>query len=86
MMDDETMRAVLVALGKKLYELQIGMATMFNLGIQNKTFTQTAFDNERTRLEAEPDLTTFRDALERMGSADLREHWEAIIKETKFFN
>jgi hypothetical protein len=86
MMDDETMRAVLVALGKKLYELQVGMATMFNLGMQNRSFTQTAFDKERTRLEAEPDLTNFRDALERMSSANLNERWNAIIKETKFFN
>jgi hypothetical protein len=86
MMDDETMRAVLVALGKKLYELQLGMATMFNLAIQNRTFTQAAFDKERTRLEAELDLTNFREALERMSSDNLDEHWDAIIKETKFFN
>jgi hypothetical protein len=80
-MDDETMRKIIVAFGKKLYELQVGMATMFNLGITSRTFTQAAFDKERLRLESEPDFMNFREAVQKMERANANE----FIREAKFF-
>jgi hypothetical protein len=85
-MDDETLGAVLAAFGKKLYELQLGFTTLFNIGVTNGLFKIEDFEKESKRLETHPDFKDLRHALEHIANFKEEEDLKTMLENTKFFN
>jgi hypothetical protein len=85
-MTDDSLAIILGAFGKKIYELHVGFAALFNVALKNKTFELTEFHEELRRLEAEPDITKFREAVGRMAKFKDEKELEQLLKDAKFLN
>jgi hypothetical protein len=82
-MDEKTLRDVIQLFGDKLYELQVGFASIFNLCIDKQVFTETAFHQERLKLEALPDFQMLRAALKKLSESTEQEDLEAFLRAYK---
>jgi hypothetical protein len=65
-MDEKQLIALMCAFGEKFYELQSGFAALFNLCEARGVFSREQFLGELSRVQAFPDLKSFRDLLDRL--------------------
>jgi hypothetical protein len=85
-MTDETLAIIIGAFGQKIYELQVGFAALFNVTSANKAFELAQFHEELRRVEAEPDMQNYRQAIERLSKFKDAKELEQILKDAKFLN
>jgi len=68
---------LLKVLGEKIYELQTGLAAMYNLCLHEKVFSEPRFQAELAKVAGHGDLKALRNLLDRlsnsMGAEDLAE-------------
>lgn len=82
-MDEKTLVALLRAYGQKIYELQTGMAAMFNICLRNNIFSHEIFQEELAKVEALPDFQKLKTLVDRFGNSTERESLEELLQKYK---
>jgi hypothetical protein len=80
-MDDKLFLLVMRVFGNRLYELQVGFATMFNLSLDRGVFSEALFHQERERLENLPEFQKFRADLDALNRPMEEAEIERLLRE-----
>jgi len=80
-MDEKLFLLVMRVFGNKLYEMQTGFTVMFNLGIENRLFSEFAFHQEREKIEALPEFQKLRAVLDLLDKPMEAQLLESLLKE-----
>jgi hypothetical protein len=82
-MDEKTLLAIMQMFGDKLYELQIGFTTMFNMCVRSGSFTEQSFHQEKEKLEALPEFRELREALDGLSKSKVQADFESFLRAYK---
>jgi hypothetical protein len=82
-MNETLLLAFLAVFGDKAHHLTTGFATLFNLCLERRVFTESEFFTEKNKVESFPDLVKFRKLLEGLEETKKAADYEQILREYK---
>ena len=80
-MDEDLFFAVLAAFGEKIYEHQTALAAIFNICLAKGLFTKDEFFNEKSKIEAFPEIKKLRRFLDDLHTAKEQADLEALLRD-----
>jgi hypothetical protein len=82
-MDEKTLVSMLRAYGQKIYELQTGMAALYNLCVRSKIFSDGAFQDELVKVQSFPEFQKLKTLVDQFGSSTEQESLEELLQKYK---
>jgi hypothetical protein len=81
--DEKSALELAYTFGLKLFELQQGFASMFNLCLEARVFTDERFHEEREHIMTFPDMKKFAELLESLRNSKAEADFEEALRKYK---